>query len=76
MAANDPKPCPLCKRETLRPHCLLADGAISLPRCGWWSCSNKACDAVLDFRTKRGHVLVPGAGQRRKVEFLPGGEVA
>jgi hypothetical protein len=72
MTRPTPKPCPLCKRDSLLPHCQKG-------HCGWLHCSNRICDALLDFKLKVGHVIdrTPGRfGQRRKVTFLPGGEVA
>lgn len=67
------KPCPVCKQTTLKAHCAqVATGS----RCGWWKCINRVCDGVFDFRLKRGHVNQVGSPIRRKVTFLPGGEVA
>jgi hypothetical protein len=52
------------------------DFLFGTAHCGWWSCSTRVCDALLDFKLKVGHVLDrEKPGQRRKVTFLSGGEV-
>lgn len=70
-AAADDKPCPVCQSpSSLTRHCLSTT-------CNWWRCRTRSCEAVLDFKRKRGHRLDPAAkGGRRDVTFLPGGEIA
>lgn len=64
---EQPKPCPICKQDSVYKHC-------TSPTCPWHRCRNKPCEAVFDFKKKHGFTK-DGNGGRRAVTFMPGGEI-
>lgn len=63
--ATEARICPVCKQQTLVPHC-----GDTHPTCTWHMCRNTSCDAVLDLAGARGHCINNGEGKGRRTVDL------